>query len=91
MLHVTDVKHAHEVIGADLFHLLLNLFRDAIGIARDKIAAFNEAVVIHLGKIQAVAVARAEVIEGPLRYQSCRQLLVHGSFVKRFVEAAIKN
>ena len=38
VVQVADVEHAHEMIGADLFHLRLDLLCDAIGIARDEIA-----------------------------------------------------
>ena len=34
-----DVEHAHKMIGADLVHLGLNLFRHAVGTAGDQVAA----------------------------------------------------
>src|SRR3990172_79536 len=33
VMQVADMEHAHEVIGADLFHLVLDLLGDAVGVA----------------------------------------------------------
>ena len=60
---VADVEHAHEMIRADLLHLALNLFRNAVGIAGDQIAAVDKALPIELGKIMSLAVAFAEIAE----------------------------
>ena len=35
MGEVADVEHAHEVVGADLLHLLLDLLGNAVGGAGD--------------------------------------------------------
>ena len=48
MSEVTDVEHAHEVIGADLLHLTLDLFRDAGGISRDQVTAVDQPLPIEL-------------------------------------------
>ena len=39
MSEVANVEHAHEVIRADLLHLVLNLSRNAVGVAGDHITA----------------------------------------------------
>ena len=67
---VADVEHAHEVIGADLFHLVLDLARDTVGIAGDHITAAYQTIPIELGKIASLAVSLAEIIEGSFRRES---------------------
>ena len=44
MSEVTDVEHAHEVVRGDLLHLILNLARNAVGVAGDHITALYQIV-----------------------------------------------
>ena len=41
VVEIADVEHTHEVVGADLLHLILDLLGDAVGIAGDQIAGFD--------------------------------------------------
>src|SRR5207249_6802381 len=70
---IADVEHTHEMFGADLFHLTLNLIRHAVGISRDQIAGAAQAIIVELGKITSLAVAFAEVVEGQRHSQGSRQ------------------
>jgi hypothetical protein len=67
VVQIADVEHAHEMAGADLIHLALNLFGDAVGIAGDEIAGAEKPVPVKLGKIAPFSVAFAEIIKRPFR------------------------
>ncbi len=65
MREVADVEHPHEVIGADLLHLLVDLPRDRIRTAGDDISGLQQAVPVEFGKIDARAIAFAKIVERP--------------------------
>ena len=66
---IADMEHAHEMVGADLLHLVLDLTRDAVRIAGDQIATVDQPLPVELGKIASLSVSFAEIIERSFRGQ----------------------
>src|SRR5919108_2403667 len=85
------MKHAHEMSGADLCHLLLNLTGHRFRTAGYHIATADQAIPVALREIASLSVAFTKVVEGPFRRQSGHQpLLIRRSLVDRFVETTVK-
>ena len=92
MGEIADVEHPHEMISANLLHLIQDLARYSIGIAGDEVAGANKTVPVELRKIESLPIALAKIIERSFRCQGRHQpLLVRGSLVDRLVEAAIED
>ena len=89
---ITDVEHAHEVPGAHLLHLRLNVACDGIGGASDHVPRGHQIVPTQFREIDTGAVAFAKIRERPLTGELGEQgLLVGGGLVDGVGEAPVKQ